>query len=415
MKLVNALSPRNAPWLLASLTFGFYVVVPLVAHAFLVDDPYLLKLAGIATLAVVGMLVGTYAARRPPRSVQVFTPSRAATRSTTLFCVACLAIFGGVFLLLVVTADSVPILSALRGADADQLSSERGAFLKQREGALEALSYVFAMMISSVLPFCVVFLFEIRSRLRRPAALIVAVVCISVLVKAMFLNLILPLVAYAVLKGRVGMRALVVTIGLIVSGLALMVGLAGYNEDGSGSSAFDFTQYFSTGYASQSTLDFLMWRSLVIPVVSARDTLEVHEQRFGGRLLGGSTSGLVARFVGAERINMERLVFEHQYGGWSDIGNSNATFVTDAYINFGYAGVFLFGMVAALILRYLARGPTFAMASMTLLLVLFLVHASLIGVMLSNGFFVLLGWQIYLRATEARKRPASIRPSTVLP
>jgi hypothetical protein len=265
------------------------------------------------------------------------------------------------------------------------------------------VSYIFSVLISSVIPFCVVLLFEIKSKLRFPAAIFVGFVCISFLVKAMFLNLVLPLLAYAVMKRKVSNKSFFTAISLTIVGIILMVNLAGYNKDESSApNKLDIVAFMSVAAEAPSATYFFVWRAIAIPILAARDTLQVHDEQFGNQPLFGATSGTLARLIGAENINMERIVFAQQYGGWNDIGNTNTTFSVDAYINFGYVGVFVYGMFAAFIISYLTSTPSVAMSAMALLFVFFLFGASLIGIILSNGFFVLLAWLAYQQSTLKR-------------
>lgn len=395
INLAQLLAPRNAHWLLIVGIALLYVLLPTIFSILYVNDPYLNKLALLALLAISGMLVGSRILRGDDSLSAKNSSLAPIKRANNWFVLINLGIFSLIYIVLIVTADSIPIISALMGADAISLSDERGAFLKQRSGILEIMIYVFSIYVSSVIPFCVVLLFEIRSKLRVPVALFIGWVSISFLVKSMFLNLAIPLLVYAAVRREITNRAFMTTSLALVIGLMGMIGLAGYNEESNSSGPLDVESYLSTAYGANSSIDFLVWRAVVIPLVSSRDTLAVHEQQFSGRLLGGATSGTIATLTGVDRVNMERLVFEHQYGGWSDIGNTNATFIVDAFINFGYLGVFFYGVLASISIKTLSLSKSLAMASMAPLLAFFLIGTSLVGAVLSNGFFVLFGWIAY--------------------
>ncbi|UUZ47355.1 hypothetical protein LP420_28965 [Massilia sp. B-10] len=94
-----------------------------------------------------------------------------------------------------------------------------------------------------------------------------------------------------------------------------------------------------------------------MPIFTAVDTLTVHATQFGGAPLLGATSGLLAALTGQERINLERYVFEYQFGGWNDFANSNVVFVLDVFVNFGWVGVFVIGAMVGLSLRMFKLSP----------------------------------------------------------
>lgn len=401
MNISNIFTPKNSLLLLIFSLAVLYFLIPLAVSIFFMDDPYLYKLTIITAIAIFGIYIGFLICRKRRESLYVYYIQF--ERKSIKFLLFVFVLFACTYFLLCVTSDSIPIFSAILGADPTTLSEERGAFLKQRSGFLLVVSYVFSILISSVIPFCVILLYEIKSRLRFPAALFVGFVCISFLVKAMFLNLILPLLAFGFANRRISNKSFFATIGMIIAGIILLVNLAGYNKDvSSDSNDLDIVSFISTAYEAPSATYFFVWRAIAIPILAARDTLQVHDEQFANRLLGGATSGTISRLSGQENINMERIVFAHQYGGWSDIGNTNTAFMVDAYINFGYVGVFVYGLLAAFIISYLTSTPSVAMSAMGLLFVFFLLSASLVGVILSNGFFVLLAWLAYQQSTLKR-------------
>jgi hypothetical protein len=401
MNIANIIAPKNTHLLLIFGITILYLLIPLAISIFVMDDPYLYRLAIITTIAVCGIYTGFFIYRKRRESFYVYHSQF--KRKSVNFLLFIFILFVCTYFILFVTSDSIPIISAILGADPTTLSDERGAFLKERSGFLLVVSYIFSILISSVIPFCVILLFEIRSKFRFPAAIFVGFVCISFLVKAMFLNLILPLLSFAVLKRRISNKSFFTAISLIIAGIILLVNLAGYNKEvSSDSNEIDITDFISVAYAAPSATYFFVWRAIAIPILAARDTLQVHDQQFGGKLLVGATSGTISRLIGAENINMERIVFAHQYGGWSDIGNTNTAFMVDAYINFGYVGVFIYGVLAAFIISYLTSTPSVAMSAMALLFVFFLLGTSLVGIFLSNGFFVLVAWIAYQQSTIKR-------------
>ena len=405
-KISNLFLPRNAHIFLLLAIFFLYFLVPLIIEIFFLPDPFLRKLWLLALISISGIYLGSrrVSFRKSLGLKRIDTSLMLFYKSSYQLAILVILIYFLIYLLLIVTSQSLPILSSLLGSDANLLSDERGAFLKQRSGLMSIVSYAFSILGASMVPFSVVTLFDLRSKFRFYVLGLVFFISISFLVKAMFLNFILPLLSFFCARYSLSNKNLVALIGGIILGLYLMTSLGGFNQSDIPSDT-DAEDYISTSYASNSIVDFLLWRSVVVPIIVARDTLIVHEEQFGGSPVLGATSGFIAMTTGRERVDMERLVFEYQYGGWNEIGNSNTTFLVDAYINFGGLGVFVLSFLAGGIIKLLTRGTSLAMGCMAILFSYFLVISSFFGILLSNGYLILLLW----RQIQKRKLRSSAK------
>jgi hypothetical protein len=302
------------------------------------------------------------------------------------------------------TAPSIPILSALHGVDANTLSQERGDFLKARTGWQLGLLYLSTFLVNTVIPYSVVLAYAIGARARHALAAFFFAFSISFLQKALFLNLVLPLVVFAAMSGRLRGRQFVLFVGASLLLLVALTYLAigrGPGEVGVGPPAL--AEVLSAQYTPATPFGYFLWRAFAVPIFSATDTLVVHAQYFGGRPLLGATSTLVSSLLGVDRINLERFVFEYQFGGWNDVANSNTMFLIDGYVNFGWVGVVLFGGFVGQALRLfrLSRDPGFRSLWMLFAFVLF--SAPLLGMLFSNGFLFLLVYALTARADVGRR------------
>ena len=142
--------------------------------------------------------------------------------------------------------------------------------------------------------------------------------------------------------------------------------------------------FFSATYIPPDTISYLIWRSVGVPVFTATDTLLVHRELFSGQPLMGATSSLISALFGIERINLERFVFEHQFGSWNEIANANAVFITDAFVNFGWIGVILFSMIVGQVFRWFRLSKDIAFRAQWINFAFMIFSASLIGTLLSN-------------------------------
>jgi hypothetical protein len=81
---------------------------------------------------------------------------------------------------------------------------------------------------------------------------------------------------------------------------------------------------------------------VAVPVITAYQGLELFfSNEFHGEYLYGATSSLLSSIFGLERINFERALYQSQFGG-SETGNANQFYLIEAFINYGYLGVFYF-------------------------------------------------------------------------
>jgi hypothetical protein len=145
---------------------------------------------------------------------------------------------------------------------------------------------------------------------------------------------------------------------------------------------------FSLLFTPTNVTEKLLWRAGVVPIITALDGVRVFINELNGQYLMGASSSILALFTGVERINFERLLFQNQFGG-AETGNANQFFGIEAYINFGYAGVFLFAAIVGWIVRYAIRSGDKVLVAMMPLFFYYLYSAGLIGTIFSNGFLLL--------------------------
>jgi hypothetical protein len=203
---------------------------------------------------------------------------------------------------------------------------------------------------------------------------------------------------------KLSARNFIYTVGasVIILYLITMLASGGKSKADTVYSSFEISKFFTAGHHPSGVEQFLLWRSVAVPIFTASDTLVVFDKEFGGQPLLGSTSSLIAAIFSMERINIERHVFAYEFGGWNDIGNANAVFITDAYVNFIWAGVVLFSMFVGQSLRWFWKSKDEAFKSLWMLYCLMLFSSSLIGVMLSTGFLFMFIHALFFRLKSRR-------------
>ena len=399
--LTRLLDPANSVTVFCVALGIVYGLIPLVAYFFVIPEPSFLRLAWLTSLAVIGLLIGSkvslFDVQFSPRAFRIAVPATAFHATTWLVFLVFVAI---TFL----TAPSIPLISALQGASADSLSQERGDFLKGRAGAGIALLYISTFLTNTIAPYSVILLYATRSRYRHFLAGVFFLFCISFMQKALFLNLVLPMLALFAIQNRLHIRP---ALG-VVSGTLVVLLVSTYltlGETGEGA-AVQGGNYLSASYTPSNPIDYFAWRAFAVPIFTATDTLLVHTDQFGGKLLLGATSSLIAWTFGMERINIERFVFEYQFGSWNEIANSNAVFITDAFVNFGYAGLLVLAVFVGMIFRWFHISRDVGFKALWPLLAFILFSAPLIGMLLSNGFLYMLFHALFIKIVPCGKSHA---------
>ncbi|MCP1998272.1 hypothetical protein [Nitrobacter winogradskyi] len=305
------------------------------------------------------------------------------------------------------TAYNIPIIAALKGGlSQEELDIQRGAFLKTREGWGSGLGYVSAVFVGTLLPYSLARLFWTKKPIAGFSGLaLFAAYTLSYLQKALIIQAVAPLLY---LSGRrliwnyLGLFALTAgTLGIFYANTVLAVGVkqeekvqkkieerrqASLKPDSRGNLVPP--NFFSSDFKHTSTKEYLVWRAVAVPIFTAADAVKVFHTKFNSKPLLGATSSPIAAIFGMKRVNYDAEVFAAQWGE-SNIGRSNSVYVTDGYVNFGWAGVVVFSIFVGLGFRVFALSGDEALRSMWPLFAFNVIQASFIGSLLSGGFIFL--------------------------
>jgi hypothetical protein len=376
------LSPRGGFFLFVMAILIYYFFVPLSAYyIFDIENEYFLQLSFLTLIAVSSMILGCALPLFDGRYKMLATRGRF---DPVLYSKIILVLFVLFIFTSALTAPTIPILSALQGADTQSLALERGQFFKTRIGLMSLLIYGHSIFVNILMPYCIVHLLEAKSKLRYLSILIFFLYSLLFLVKALFLFLLLPYLAYVASTGRLRASKLWMY-GLAAATLLIaLIELA--SQSSIAPSSRGAASFLSAQYSPATSLDYFLWRAFSVPVFSAADTLAVHSKWFGGDPLLGSTSSVVSAVFGLERINLERSVFEYQFGGWNEIANTNALYVSDAFANFGIIGVVTFSIIVGIFARSFIASKDIGYKCLWTTFFLQVFSGGLIAVILSNGF-----------------------------
>lgn len=388
--------PRNSALLFAAALAAMYALLPFLLNAVYFEDRYFFEVGWICLIGCAGLVIGF----QLPIFDSRFRPdAQRFVINATAFHVVVWVSFIAFLLIAFSTASSIPILKALSGASADELSQSRGAFLKGRVGLESALLYISTIFVSTLLPYSLVQLFMEKSRWRYALAAVFFLFSISFLQKALFLNMILPLMYFAAQRLKVSSTKIVVILAACLVIIYLAVALSMGDDEAAErlQPDTDVQSFFSATFLPSSSFEMLVWRAGAVPLFTATDSLLVFDKDLHEQPLLGATSSSISALFGMENVNIERMVFAHQFGSWNDIANANAVFLVDAFVNFGWLGVCVFSLFVGQSLRWFYKSSDQAFKSLWMLYCFGLFSGSLIGMMLSNGFLLLFLFVFFIR------------------
>lgn len=396
--LARITSARRAALYFVVVLLTTYTVVPLLIALVYDSADQFIELAAVSAVAALFVYLGSVI----PFFDRVFTGKAPRVEVDPYSFIAAVWLAFVLFVLMAwLTAERIPLVASISGADPDTIAYLRERFLKDREGWQSSFVYINAVLTGALIPYSIALMFLHVMKHRWLAFAFFLIYCVSFLEKAFFLKAALPLL-YLVAQRRIKIPLSPAKLVLAMLGMLIAVTLfsgAGAADGASGAA------FFSAAYVPQGPLGHLLWRSVAIPLVTAADAIRVLNDEFGGRMLWGATSSFLATVFGQQRIEFERLVFAAQWGqNETGTGSSNSVYITEAFVNFGWIGIALFSLFVGLVLRMFARSRDEAFRSLWMLFFLGVYTAGVVGLLLSNGFALLFALNLFVRFKWRRAR-----------
>lgn len=379
------------------MLFFFYGIVPLFVPIFSDgEDSGFSSLGLLGCIAAFSFLVGAsiceYTSRNRHSNLSLEFPQGQGAQSEPkkqVFIATVFLLFFAVQAILISTASEVPLISAIRGEDAERLAVEREQFLKTRTGWQAPLVYANAMLAGSIVPFALAMAFVRNLQARWMLFLIFIVSCTSFLEKAFFFKALFPILVVFSTRKNAGSSKFN---RLILAGTAILltVTLLVYPRDSaSQQEGQGIEQYFSPQYLPSGPVDHLVWRSIGVPVFTAADSLLVFHSNYEGKNFNGSTSGLVSYLSGIEKVEFEREVFSSQWGqNITGTGSANSVYFVESFVNFGYIGVVVSSLFSGFMMRWMTSGLNPSLAALWPIFAFGLFTGGMAGLLLSNGFVI---------------------------
>jgi hypothetical protein len=406
MLFARLLDTRSAMPLFVIAIFTAYAAIPRLLYNSVLPDGYFIELSNLGLVSCLAIWAG-YSL---PLFDSRFRPNARRFSINANWFHALIWIGFLLFLLITfATAQNIPILSAFQGASTVELDAQRGAFLKGRTGLEAALPYLGALLVTALLPYSLVHLFLEKSRLRYLFLAIFLAFTVSFLVKSLFINAAFPLIYVIAQRRKLTISRVLLVAGLVLCLLYFVSKLALGNVTFTGADGMDeqgLADFFKTTYKAGGLLDFVVWRSIAVPIFTAADTLRVFASRLGGEPLLGATSSLISAIFSLDRVPLEKFVYEYQFG-LNELANSNAVFFTEGFANFSWYGVTLFSMFVGQSLRWFWLSNDIAFKALWMNYCFTLYTGGLIGTLLSNGYSLMFFLALFcsLRTTKQPVRP----------
>lgn len=346
------------------------------------------------------------------------------------FATVAVAVYSVLMLYSALTAQDIALFAALGGAGIDRIAYAREVFLRTREGWEIALRYLYAIMVSSIMPYVIASLFVLRHRLRYLVLGLFLFSLMLTLEKSLSIIALLPVIIVSV-NQRQNRRALgFITLTILCVGLASFLSRGGVTRlmklsgieppataagsvtpggaRGAQAATEEPVESLSTvpqGYSlftSNSQVFYIINRIVWIPYITAYDWLRFKAEVLKGGYTLGESIHFVSWVTGRPHYALEREVFNFQWGqNATGTGSSNTAFFVDAFLNFGLFGTLLYSLLVALVVKIIARSSNVAAKATAYLPLLYLAFNSFSAILFSGGLMFLLAI-IMLLPTDRR-------------
>jgi len=306
------------------------------------------------------------------------------------------------------TAPTIPLLDALRGNGIDVISNGRETFLRTRTGWEVVLNYFFSMYRSILMPFAICWLFYIKNNWRYSSIIIFIMTLLLTLEKSVCVIALIPLFfLFFQIKPKIARRILYVTIILVASTSFLARG--GISSDSSASDLGSVPDKYNI-FKSDNQFFYVINRIFFIPYATSVDWLKFRDARLGGNELMGRNISVIASINGEEKLNIEREVFEYQWGqNESGTGSANTSYFVDAYINWGVLGLLIYNLIIVFIIRLAIQSDIFVLKACTFVPLVFLLFNSLSAMIFSGGLFILIFISLFLYDCSLYKKTSVVK------
>lgn len=320
--------------------------------------------------------------------------------SWSIFNSLILFIYFSVILYASFTAPQIALFAAVQGADISTISELREMFLRTRGGWEIILLYIYSICIVALMPMVIAEMYLSSNKYRHYVLIFFLISLALTLEKGRALVAFLPLavIFYNEKSSKKAKQVFILLIMVIVAVSFLARGGISSNETGVVVENMDGVPDEYNMFKGDSQIEYLLNRVLYIPYSTAIDWLRYKDEMLHGEILGGSSIGVLAALYGVEKVNLERDVFEYQWGqNITGTGSANTVYYVDAYLNFGVLGVLFYTILLAAIFRICIvsnNKPLFACLAIS---AFFVCMHGLTPMLFSGGLGILLCFALFFK------------------
>lgn len=304
------------------------------------------------------------------------------------------------------TAPDVALFAAIKGVSLTEISGLREEFLRTREGWEKGLLYVYAICVSSLVPLVIAQMFVSKSRWRFYVLFAFLFSLALTLEKGRALVAMLPLIVIFVNMGnrkKAYIIAAVLVVLISVVSLVARGGLASSENEGDANPLSGVPDEYNLFAGETSQFYYIVNRVWYIPYATAIDWLRYRVIKLNDESTDGMSISAIAWITGKERMSLEQDVFTFQWGqNETGTGTANTVYYVDAYLTFGYFGVFLYSLLLAFCVRVCVCSRNKALIACLAISVYYVCFNSLSAVLFSGGLGFIFLLALFFRISDAK-------------
>jgi len=395
-------------FLISVLPIGtlFFYIIPAVTSYFINSDDYSFEMMVISSVSVLFymlVLVSNFDRLLFPFKTGKFNLNLTTLSKWIVITYSILMLYAAL------TAPTIPLLDALRGSGIDTISNGRETFLRTRTGWEVVLNYFFSMYRSVLMPFAVCWLFYIKNKWRFYSVIVFLFTLLLTLEKSVCVIALIPLFfLFFQIKPKIARRILYITVILVASTSFLARG--GISTESSTGDLGSVPEKYNI-FKSDNQFFYVINRIFFIPYATSVDWLKYRDSKLNGNELMGRNISIIASMNDEKKLNIEREVFEFQWGqNESGTGSANTSYFVDSYINWGVLGLLIYNLIIVFIIRRAIQSDIFVVKACTFVPLVFLLFNSLTAMIFSGGLFILIFISLFLydRSLYIRQIPTEV-------
>ncbi len=300
------------------------------------------------------------------------------------------------------TAPHIPLLEVFKGASISDLSVYREEFIRTRSGNERALPYIYTILITALMPLVISRMFFHATRKRLAITIIFILSLAITLEKGRAIVALLPLFYININNGNFRKAFKTGIYLLIIITIISFIARGGLSPQDIDQGVMQKTpDSYNIFQNDENQIYYIINRIIYIPYITAIDWLNYLDLVLKNELVYGKSISIVASIFNEETFNLEREVFNFQWGqNETGTGSSNTVFYIDSYLNFGYIGVILYSSLLALLIRIVVLSRNTPLISALTISMYFTTFHSLTAVLFSGGLSFLVLISILFKNTN---------------